>query len=225
MLLSRIFVILLATDIGYRRYTKIRSSTTVNAFGICLPSSSRNLLKESCTSLGSVIDDENSEHFLLLDESVLLYSRLKIESPNDDDDDETESQRKEELTTLIEDVVFDGSGIVRDDGLAENDEPESVEETTTTEELSTLDEISLALDEQILLGSQTTFTEDELQAWIAKIDSLRDKLQSQLIALPPSATTTLQNKTPPPEEAPGIDRLRSRLESMRTSIDPTESPR
>lgn len=149
----------------------------------------------------------------------MLYSRLKTESANDD----VENQRKEELTLLIEDVVLDGSGIVREEttGVEEvGRETESKGETTAEE----LDEISRALDEQILLGSQKAFTEEELAAWMAKIDSLRDKLQSQLIALPPSSTdTTLKSTTPP--EAPSIDRLRTRLESMRTSIEPTESNR
>mmetsp|Transcript_5327 Transcript_5327/g.11001 ORF Transcript_5327/g.11001 Transcript_5327/m.11001 type:complete len:82 (-) Transcript_5327:368-613(-) len=74
--------------------------------------------------------------------------------------------------------------------------------------------------------AKKTFTEEELSVWIANIDSLRDKLQSQLIALPPSSsttTTTLKSTTPP--EAPSIDRFRTRLESMRTSIEPTESSR
>ena len=174
--------------------------------------------------MGSTKNDENSEHFLLLDESILLYSRLKTES-TDDDVRDVENQRKEELTLLIEDVVLDGSGIVRDEATAVKEvgrEAESKEETTAEE----LDEISRALDEQILLGSQKTFTEEELSVWIANIDSLRDKLQSQLIALPPSSsttTTTLKSTTPP--EAPSIDRFRTRLESMRTSIEPTESSR
>jgi len=220
MFLLRILAILFATDQGFRHYKK-RSSSTVTAFTNSRPSSSRISTNKHYTSLGSTKNDEYSEHFLLLDESILLYSRLKTESTDDD----VENQRKEELTLLIEDVVLDGSGIVRDEATAVKEvgrEAESKEETTAEE----LDEISRALDEQILLGSQKTFTEEELSVWIANIDSLRDKLQSQLIALPPSSsttTTTLKSTTPP--EAPSIDRFRTRLESMRTSIEPTESSR
>eukprot|EP00531_Pseudo-nitzschia_arenysensis_P008225 CAMPEP_0116133518 /NCGR_PEP_ID=MMETSP0329-20121206/10150_1 /TAXON_ID=697910 /ORGANISM="Pseudo-nitzschia arenysensis, Strain B593" /LENGTH=242 /DNA_ID=CAMNT_0003628157 /DNA_START=136 /DNA_END=864 /DNA_ORIENTATION=+ len=235
---SQILVLLFATNLAFRQYSNndkcSSSSFSVTAFTSSLPLSSHTWTRISHASLGSAAkEDENSEHFLLLDESVLLYSRLKTESTDDD----VESQRKgEELTALIEDVVFDGSGIVRENGAAvESKESKntSSEKEPSSEEPSSLDEISRALDEQILLGSQNTFSEEELQAWMAKIDSLREKLQAQLIALPPSSsttstsstTTTANSKTSSSssssQEGPGIDRLRTRLESMRTSMEPT----
>ncbi len=229
MFLSKILVILFAANLGFQQYNNnnCSSSSTVTAFSSSRLLSSRISTRLSHVSFGSAKDDDNSEHFLLLDESVLLYSRLKTESTDDD----VESRRKEELTSFIEDVVFNGSGIAREESAAaESNEIESNnagEEERATEEPSSLDEISRALDEQILLGSETTFTEEELQAWMAKIDSLRDKLQAQLIALPPSSTsTTIKDQTSsPPQEAPGIDRLRTRLEFMRTSIEPAEPSR
>ena len=203
MFVSRVLAVLLTTDVCFQQFKY--SSSMVIAFRNSSPLS----------ALRSAKIDENSEHLLLLDESIMLYSRLKTKYENGD----LQTQRKNDLTSLIEDVVLDGSGIVRDEVTDEGEKGQEREndnnQENATKEPSSLDEISRALDEQILLGSQTTFSEEELNEWIEKIDSLHERLQTHLVALPPvapNATTTLKSTTPP---AP-IDRLRSRLESMRT---------
>ena len=204
-----IAVLLLATDFGVRR-----SLIAVNGFGnypIYIPT------RKSLVSLRSVAVDQYSEHLLLLDESVMLYSQLKKEQESDD----MQTKRESELTSLIEDVVLDGNGIARDEStnIAEDKDDNGASQEAATEEPATLEEITKALDEQILLGSQTTFSEDELKAWVERIDALRDQL-SKLSSQPPvslsSATTESKSTVPPPA---ALDELRMRLEYMRTSIE------
>ena len=204
-----IVVLLLVTDFGVRR-----SLMGVNGFGnypIYIPT------RKSLVSLNSVGVDQYSEHLLLLDESVMLYSQLKKELESDD----VQTKRESELTSLIEDVVLDGNGVARDGttNLVEDEDDNGTSQEAATEEPATLEEITKALDEQILLGSQTTFSEDELKAWVERIDVLRDqlsKLSSPPPASPSSATTEPKSSVPPP---PALDELRTRLESMRTSIE------
>lgn len=212
--LTRVIFVIFTVDIGVREF--MHSPSTVTAFSSS-PISSRSSAKKLFSSLKNANADENLEHQLLLDESVMLYNQLRKENENDD----VQTKRKIELTSLIEDVVLDESGLLRDEVTdTMKDAPKN--EETTNEEPSDLDEIRKALDEQILLGSEKTFSEEELKEWIERIDSLRDQLQSQLTALPPvSSPTTTNTATSDSGKPPkAIDRLRRRLESMRTSIEP-----
>lgn len=212
-----ITALLLTTDFGVMQFR--RSSLAVNAFGNSLICVSCISARRTPVSLKGTNVDETVEHMLLLDESVLLYSQLKKENESDD----LQTQREIDLTSLIEDVVLGGNGIGRKEStdVAENKSETNSNGTnqeTTAEEALSLEEITLALDEQILLGSQATFSEEELKAWVERIDSLRDQL-TQLTSLPPpspSPSTTPSKSTVPPP--PALDQLRTRLESMRTSI-------
>ncbi len=215
--MQSITALLLATDFGVMQYR--RSSLAVNAFGnspICVSCISA---RRTVVSLKGTNVDETFDHLLLLDESVMLYSQLK----KGHESGGLHTQRESELTSLIEDVVLGGNGIRREESTtvtenkSETNSDDTVKETAADEALG-LEEITLALDEQILLGSQTTFSEEELEAWVERIDSLRDQL-TQLTSLPPSSpsppTTPSESTVTPP---PALDQLRTRLESMRTSI-------
>ncbi|MGK3733223.1 MAG: hypothetical protein ACI8RD_008036 [Bacillariaceae sp.] len=49
-------------------------------------------------------------------------------------------------------------------------------------------DVSQSLDHQILLGYQSTFTEEELDQWVQKIDYLYTNIQTQLAALPDTSS-------------------------------------
>ena len=178
----------------------------------------------------------------LMDQSVLLYSKV---SQRTKFGDQTEAEldvlhlRGRELTLLLEDAVFDSRGIVRGGGggataPSGNPAPEGTAgaetETTTTEEPpASFDELSRALDEQILSGYRSTFTDDELERWIEGIDGLQQKRQSVLTALPPApesdaaasstTTTTTEATTAAAPPLTPLDRLHGRLDSLRVLID------
>lgn len=258
MLFARVLVVLLFRSMGCRQ-------CNVTAFRSPLPVCSRSSHKRSPISLdgaNSKDDDESVEttpehhHVQRLDESMMLYYR--VSQGIEDDGDDAIAQRKDELTRLIEDLVFEENGIVRESAqdttttttaAADNS---SQKETTTkmdsssssSSSMSLVEELSLALDKQILLGSQSTFTEDELKEWVAKIDELRNKIvEAQLIALPAStSSTTTKATTTTPSKADDtgseaseesetktttttttgtstVEELQQRLESVRTSIE------
>ena len=157
-----------------------------------------------------------------MDQSVLLYSivsqRLKFGDITKAEYDALEL-RSEELSLLFEDAVFDSKGIVRNGSTSGKRVPDTIVEEQ--KEPETIYEVSQALDEQILLGYQSTFTEDELEEWIERIDGLQQKLQLQLAALPPASNgaASTEAKAPPTP----LDRMHGRLDSLRTSIDPEGS--
>jgi len=178
------------------------------------------------TSLGGVDngndDGENISHDLMLDESVMLYSQVSRQICCENNT-EIETLRKNELTSLIEDIVFDERGAVdlqEDRASMKNNEDEKEKEP----EPETLDEISRALDQQILLGYQSAFTEKELEQWVKRIDTLYEKLQLQAAALPAASSTT-DTSTPKATATTPFDQLLSRIESMRTLIDPVGNAR
>ncbi len=174
-------------------------------------------LKLSAAS--QIVEEEQKSFEDLMDEAVLLYS---VTSRRDRFDDTTQAERDilklrgDELSKVIEDAVFDARGVVRD-GLTiiEN----NADETPTEPE--TLSQISQALDEQILLGYEATFTEDELEKWIAGIESLQQKLEIQLKALPPGSDWVTEiPEAPKPKPPTPLEKIHDRLETMRTLIDP-----
>ena len=172
-------------------------------------------------TLESLIEEEHDDKLSpeeLIDEAVLLYSIVSQRTGFDDNteaDNDILKLRGGELTRLIEDSVFDARGIVRGGAAMEDDKP--------TKEPETLSEISQALDDQILLGYETTFTEEELEKWIEGIDALQQKLQSMLAALPPGSDITTEAKAPQPPTP--LDQLYVRLGTMRTLIDPVADHR
>mmetsp|Transcript_27911 Transcript_27911/g.61479 ORF Transcript_27911/g.61479 Transcript_27911/m.61479 type:complete len:442 (+) Transcript_27911:216-1541(+) len=225
MFLSRILVVLLATGLSSRR---CRHSSVVTAFSRSpLRVSHISVTKSSIpTSLGGVDngndDGENISHDLMLDESVMLYSQVSRQICCENNT-EIETLRKNELTSLIEDIVFDERGAVdlqEDRASMKNNEDEKEKEP----EPETLDEISRALDQQILLGYQSAFTEKELEQWVKRIDTLYEKLQLQAAALPAASSTT-DTSTPKATATTPFDQLLSRIESMRTLIDPVGNAR
>lgn len=158
----------------------------------------------------------------MLDESVMLYSQVSRQICCENNT-EIETLRKNELTSLIEDIVFDERGAVdlqEDRASMKNNEDEKEKEP----EPETLDEISRALDQQILLGYQSAFTEKELEQWVKRIDTLYEKLQLQAAALPAASSTT-DTSTPKATATTPFDQLLSRIESMRTLIDPVGNAR
>jgi hypothetical protein len=202
MALSRVLILFLSTGLGCQR-CKTSSALTVTAFSQSVQPSSHGSGEKSSVSLGSVEDDENQAHYQLLDESILLYS--KVSETNND----LQTQRMNELTALIEDVVFDESGIGRE----ATEISDSAEESD--EASSSLANIGEALDRQILLGHQSNFSEDELEEWMGTIDALYRQLQT---ALPPS----IAEEGAALSEATPLDTLRGRLESMRAWMDDPE---
>jgi hypothetical protein len=221
MYLSRAAIALLSTVLGCRQFTN-----WVEAFGrSSLPHSHISPTKLS-VALESAEEqaEENDSFEKLMDEAVLLYS---VVSQRTKFDDNTEAQhdilklRGNELTSLIEDAVFDTRGILRD-GLA-IEEPIITSIVKEKIEPETIEEISQALDDQIILGYEATFTEEELEKWIGGIDALQQKLQSQLAALPPASdasTETLAIAAIAAAPPTPLDRMHVRLELMRTLIDP-----
>ncbi len=172
-------------------------------------------------TLESVIEEEQEDKLSpeeLIDEAVLLFSIVSQRTSFDDNteaDNDILKLRGGELSRLIEDAVFDARGVVRGGAAMEDDEP--------TKEPETLSEISQALDNQILLGYEATFTEKELEKWIEGIDALQQNLQSMLASLPPGSDITMEGTAP---QAPTpLDQLYDRLETMRTLIDPVADHR
>eukprot|EP00536_Pseudo-nitzschia_multiseries_P018788 jgi/Psemu1/57348/gm1.57348_g len=227
MFLPRTLVVLMTTGLSCRKH---EYSSIVTAFSASSLPLSRQLAKQSSVlrSLNSAdSDDETISHLQLLDESVLLYSMVAQQNSFENNNKEIETLRKNELTLLIEDVVFNERGLTE---LKEDDG--STEIIETEKEPETLDEISRALDQQIFLGYQSEFTEEALEQWVGQIDILYEKLQSQAAALPPSSSTTDTSTTKATTDTATaattttpFDRLRSRLESMRTLIDPAGNKR
>ena len=222
MYLSRAAIALLSTVLGCRQFIQ-----WVEAFGrSSLPHSHRSPTKLAVAfeSAEEQEEEENDSFEKLMDEVVLLYS---VVSQRTKFDDNTEAQhdilklRENELTSLIEDAVFDTRGILRDGLAIEEPIPTSIVKEKTEPE--TIEEISQALDDQIILGYEATFTEEELEKWIGGIDNLQQKLQSQLAALPPASdvsTETLAAAAIAAAPPTPLDRMHVRLELMRTLIDP-----
>jgi hypothetical protein len=168
----------------------------------------------------SLSSDNEDDHQLLLDESVLLYSQVLRQQDIGDTEVENDIEilRKNELTTLVEDVVFDAAA-----GMGDNNAAETTVELEEEEE--TLMYVSQSLDHQILLGYQSTFTEDEFDRWVQGIDSLYMKIQTQLAALPSASSllteaTTATTNNANMKKTTTLAQLHVRLESMRTLIDP-----
>jgi hypothetical protein len=220
MYLSRAAIALLSTVLSCWQFTH-----WVKAFSrSSLPRShgSPTKLSGALESAEEQAYGENDSFEQLMDEAVLLYS---VVSQRTKFDDNTEAQhdilnlRENELTSLIEDAVFDARGILHDGlPIEESISTNIVKEKTEPE---TVDEISQALDDQIILGYEATFTEEELVEWIGGINTLREKLESQLAALPPASDASTET-APAAAAAPPtpFDRMHVRLESMRTLIDP-----
>lgn len=169
------------------------------------------------------LSSDEDDHQLLLDESILLYYQVSRQKDLDAEiENDINTLRKYELTTLIEDVVFDAAGMGE-----KHNEGESTVELEEERGPETLTDISQALDHQILLGHHSTHTEEELNQWVNKIDFLYKKLQTQLDALPPASSLTESTTTTNVTTNTNVDsttttlvQLRVRLESLRTLIDP-----
>lgn len=170
--------------------------------------------KLSATS--QVVEEGEKSFEDLMDEAVLLYS---VTSRRERFDDNTEGERDilklrgDELSKVVEDAVFDASGVLRDEVvMIENETPAEPE---------TLSQISQALDRQILMGYEVTFTERELETWISGIEILQQKLETQLKALPPGSDWAAETpEEPEPKPPTSLENIYDRLETMRTLIDP-----
>jgi hypothetical protein len=190
-----------------------------------------------------ITDDEFS---LLLDEMVLLYSHIglsdSVTTQMEEYDIDIQALRKRELTNLMEDTVWAYQGPViqpssehhKDDNVNDdNDGSGSTSNTDRRRDGQTLGEISLALDEAILMGYQSTFTPEELDDWVKRIESLHTKYDEQLkmgnrlfpadddepsletVAADAATTTTSCESTITIKEV-----LQSQLESLRILVDP-----
>ncbi len=215
MIVRRFVIVFLSTICGYQQ-----CSDLVAAF---VPSQ---LLRSRMSPLalfaGVEIDTEKNTvdricRDELIDEAVLLYSAVSQRTrfgDNTESENDILKLRADELTMLIEDSIFDANGIVRGGIILED----SALVAESIKEPETLSEISQALDEQILLGYEATFTEEELEEWIGGIDALQQKLQSALAALPPGSNFATELTAPEPPTP--LEQLHGRLETMRTLIDP-----
>mmetsp|Transcript_22141 Transcript_22141/g.61620 ORF Transcript_22141/g.61620 Transcript_22141/m.61620 type:complete len:281 (+) Transcript_22141:281-1123(+) len=188
MILSHILVRVILMITGLRYWTQ-EYSCMVIAFTSTSPlhaSHSAAKRPTMSTSLGSAdSEDETLPYHLLLDESVLLYSQVARQT-SFESNKEIEMLRKNELTLLVEDTVFDERGFILVDSEEENEQ--IMKNSKGEKEPETLDEISQALDQQILLGYEAEFTEEQLEQWVGQIDALYEKLQSQAAALPPASS-------------------------------------
>ena len=179
--------------------------------------SHKSILKLSVAS--QVVEEEEKSLEDLMDEAVLLYS---VTSRRERFNDNTEAERDilklrgNELSAVIEDAVFNACGVERDEVATTVN---NMGETPTEPE--TLFEISQALDKQILLGYEATFNEAELEIWIAGIETLQQKLETQLKALPPGSDWATENpEATAPKPPTPLEKIHDRLETMRTLIDP-----
>ena len=170
--------------------------------------------KLSATS--RVVEEGEKSFEDLMDEAVLLYS---VTSRRERFNDNTEGERDilklrgDELSKVIEDAVFDASGVLREEN--------AVTENEVPAEPETLFQISQALDQQILMGYEVTFTEDELEKWISGIELLQQKLETQLKALPPGSDWAAETpEVTEPKPPTSLEKFNDRLETMRTLIDP-----
>jgi hypothetical protein len=154
------------------------------------------------------IDDE--DFLALMDESVLLYSKVQHLSLSTDKEIDRDLQklREAEVTALVEDIVY---AQIKDD----DDDDDDKQPATTT-----LYELGQKLDQAMLNGYQSTFTQEELDEWVHYIQSLYSNFESKLAAAASSdasepATTTAMTTTSP------LESLQTRLEQLRTLIAPT----
>ena len=217
MYLSRFLIGLVSTILGCCRLTQLAA-----AFGHPSLLHYRISTSKVSTALRDAEEEEQEVEFSheeLMDEAVLLYSivsRRTIFTDNTEAETDILKLRGEELSLLIKDSVFDAKGIVRDEVAIEEN---IVEETR--KEPETLHEISQALDDQILLGYQATFNDEELEEWIRGIGSLQQKLQSQLTVLTPGSDWTTETlEAAAPKSPTPLDKMHVRLETMRTLINP-----
>jgi len=223
-------VVFLTTDLGdhYSVLTAFSSSSSLGIHRFISLSSTysktlnKNFIDSVSTTQLSLSSDED-DHQLLLDESILLYYQVSRQKDFDIEiENDINTLRKYELTTLIEDVVFDAVGKGE-----KNNEGETRVELEEERGPENLTDISQALDNLILLGHHSTHTEEELDQWVNKIDFLYEKLQTQLYALPSTSpliesttTTNVTTNTIVNSTTTTLVQLHVRLESMRTLIDP-----
>lgn len=202
-------------------------------------------------------DDRFAES--LLDESVLLYAKLAREFlPESEVELDLVNLRKRELSQLIQDTVVvattpDGSPSSFIASSGDNDGSSVVADLTPETERNgpqSVREISVALDQAILQGYQSSFSEGELAEWVEGIESLYKAFQIQTKRLQSADERTRWSsmKAMVPLETPNDDKssapevtnpsltaptanvmvsttntnveLQNRLENLRTLIDP-----
>ena len=173
------------------------------------------------TRLRNTPDDDPEVFFNLLDESVLLYSRIQTSSmsSNQEIEGDIKNLRKAETTLLIEDIVFAAYE-------AKNNDERPIPATTpTTPAIASLSDLTKQLDEAILEGYQSTFSPEELDAWTNKIQSLYLSLESRLAtpAIEGSFVKEAEMTEPPKTSLESLSRAETRLEELRTLIAPTSS--
>jgi hypothetical protein len=153
------------------------------------------------------VDDDapNDNVLLLLDESVLLYEKLQnqrwLSSRTTEIEKDIHALRESEVTALIEDIAIRTA---------------TTTSTPDEEPSLTLSELSQQLDQAMMEGYQSTFTQEELDDWVRHIDHLYAQLQSRMGGNEESVIV---------EDPDPLESYKSRLEQLRTLITPITSPR
>jgi hypothetical protein len=135
------------------------------------------------SSSDDYFDNANDNLSVLLDEAVTLYS--KVGSKKDDAND-IAGLRKRELIWLVEDVALamtmrqSEETIVGNENTIHNERDEAG--IISTIETLSIGQLSYLLDACILQGYQSTFTEQELDEWVQKVEYLSLELERRLLA-------------------------------------------
>lgn len=145
----------------------------------------------------------------LMDDAILLYSKVEYLPPDMSKD--LIELRRNDVVALVEDIVFAQNKIV--DSQHEEREPYK----------SPLLLLSQEIDETILEGYKSTFTKQELEDWVERIESLQIQLETLLEGTnqsPKELLRQIYSSTISTSPATTLKSLESRLEQLRNVIYP-----
>ena len=144
------------------------------------------------------------ELLTLMDESVCLHARLSLHPQNDEIQKDIIALRQKELVSLIEDAAMTMKYV-------EFDEKNN---------RGSVGELSKKLDEAILMGYQSTFTEEEFDNWVSQVEFLSNQYQQMLDVRCAGGGEITPFGIENGRKLWTVDELQVRFEQMRTLISP-----
>jgi hypothetical protein len=155
----------------------VMATTRTVAFTCRTPSNNPIAIQASTRTqrLHSTLSEEDVA--TLLDEAVLLYSAVDYASQSSDESvsDEMKQLRRTEVSSLVEDMILASSS-------SETSLKESLSKPQTEKLFDdmSLVELSQQLDQAILEGYQSTCSEEELDAWTERIETIQVSFEAKM---------------------------------------------
>lgn len=170
-------------------------------------------------TIGQRLHSSISEEELatLLDDAILLYSVVGYRPQSSDESvsDEVKQLRKTEVVSLVEDMVLASSSSSVTTILQESKELSSQTKERAIEDMS-LVELSQLLDRAIMIGYQSTYTQEELDAWTQRIEKIQVVFDAKMAQ---QTTSTKPYAAPEAEKTgPTISDFETRLGQLQTVI-------